>query len=137
MQTLTMGLGRLLLGGLFVIAGAGKIMRWEGTLGHIQDRGFPVTDIYGYPASQLILGAVIALEIVGGLMLITGFGAKVAAVALAVFTLVAGALFHNFWTVGDAAEYMNQFNHFMKNAAIIGGLLVVAALPSAEDRYNY
>lgn len=137
MQTLTMGLGRLLLGAFFVVSGAGKIMRWEGSLGYIQDRGFPVTDIYGYPASQLILAAVIALEIIGGLMLITGFGAKVAALALAVFTLVAGAIFHDFWTVTDAGAYMNQFNHFMKNVAIVGGLLVVAAQPSAEDRYNY
>lgn len=137
MQTLTMGLGRLLLGALFVISGAGKIMAWEGTLGHIQGRGFPVTDVYGYPASQIILAAVIALEVVGGLMLITGLGAKVAAVALAAFTIAAGVIFHDFWVVGDAAQYMNQFNHFMKNVAIAGGLLVVAAQPSAEDRYNY
>ena len=137
MQTLTMGLGRLLLGALFVIAGAGKIMGWEGTLGYIQSRGFPVTEVYGYPASQIILAAVIALEIVGGLMLITGLGAKVAAVALAAFTLVAGVIFHDFWTVADGAEYMNQFNHFMKNVAIVGGLLVLASQPTAQERYNY
>lgn len=137
MQTLTMGLGRLLLGGLFVISGAGKIMRWEGVLGSIQDRGFPVTDVYGYPASQLILGAVIALEIIGGLMLITGLGSRLAAVALAAFTIAAGVIFHDFWTVAEPAQYMNQFNHFMKNVAIVGGLLVVASVPSAEERYNY
>lgn len=136
MQTLTMGLGRLLLGALFVVSGAGKIMGWQGALGYIQDRGFPTTDFYGYPASQIILAAVIALEIVGGLMLITGFGAKVAAVALAAFTIAAGVIFHDFWAV-DAAQYMNQFNHFMKNLAVAGGLLVVASQPSAEDRYNY
>lgn len=136
MQTLTMGLGRLLLGALFVVAGANKIMGWEGALGYIQGRGFPVTDFYGYPASQIILAAVIALEIVGGLMLITGLGAKVAAVALAAFTIAAGVIFHDFWAV-DAAQYMNQFNHFMKNLAVAGGLLVLASQPSGEDRYNY
>lgn len=137
MQTLALGLGRLLLGALFVVSGANKYMGWEATLGHIQNRGFPVTDIYGYPASQLILGAVIALEVIGGLMLITGFGAKVAAVALAVFTIAAGAVFHDFWAVSDPAQYMNQFNHFMKNVAIVGGLLVLASQPAAEDRYSY
>jgi putative oxidoreductase len=135
MQTLTMGLGRLLLGALFLVAGAHKFMGWEGTLVRLQDRGFPVTDIYGYPASQLILGAVIALEVIGALMLITGVGGRIAAVALAAFTLASGVIFHDFWAA-EPAQYMNQFNHFLKNVAIIGGLLVVAAQPSAEDRYH-
>ena len=69
-------------------------------------------------------------------MLITGLGAKVAAVALAAFTIAAGVIFHDFWAV-DAAQYMNQFNHFMKNLAVAGGLLVLASQPSGEDRYNY
>lgn len=137
MQTLTLGLGRLLLGALFVVSGANKVMAWEGTLGYIQGRGFPVTEVYGYPASQLLLGAVIALEIIGGLMVISGFGAKIAAVALALFTIAAGVLFHDFWMVADAAQQTNQFNHFMKNLAVAGGLLVVAAQPTAEERYNY
>lgn len=135
MQTLTMGLGRLLLGALFLVAGANKFMGWEGTLGLIQNRGFPVTDIYGYSASQLILGAVIALEVIGALMLITGVGGRIAAVALAAFTLASGVIFHDFWAA-EPARYMNEFNHFLKNVAIVGGLLVVAAQPSAEDRYH-
>ena len=56
-------------------------------------------------------------------MLITGLGAKVAAVALAAFTIAAGVIFHDFWAA-DATQYMNQFNHFMKNLAVVGGLLV-------------
>jgi putative oxidoreductase len=34
---------------------------------------------------------------------------------------------HRFWEF-DAAQYNNQLNHFLKNAAIIGGLLYVAML---------
>lgn len=129
-------LGRLLLGALFVVSGAGKIMGWEGTLGLMQGKGIPAIDIAGYPLVQIVLAATIALEIVGGLMLITGLGAKPAAVALAAFTLAAGVLFHNFWAV-DAAQYMNQFNHFMKNLAIIGGLLVVAGQPRPIVRTSF
>lgn len=129
-------LGRLLLGALFVVSGAGKIMGWEGTLGLMQGKGIPAIDIAGYPLVQIVLAATIALEIVGGLMLITGLGAKPAAVALAAFTLAAGVLFHNFWAV-DAAQYMNQFNHFMKNLAIIGGLLVVAGQPRPIMRTSF
>lgn len=35
-------------------------------------------------------------------------------------------MFHNFWAV-EAAQYQNQFNHFMKNVGIIGGMLYVMA----------
>ena len=39
----------------------------------------------------------------------------------------------------DAAQYGNQLNHFLKNVAIIGGLLYVAALgagsASVDGRY--
>jgi putative oxidoreductase len=50
-----------------------------------------------------------------------GFQTRVAAVALAVFTLATAVLFHNH--LGD----QNTFVHFMKNLAITGGLLQVAA----------
>jgi putative oxidoreductase len=38
-------------------------------------------------------------------------------------------IFHNFWAV-DPAQYQNQFNHFMKNLAIIGALVYVMAAGS-------
>jgi putative oxidoreductase len=40
--------------------------------------------------------------------------------------LIAAFAAHRFWTF-DAAQYANQMNHFMKNMAIIGGLLFIAA----------
>jgi putative oxidoreductase len=66
-------------------------------------------------------------------MLITGIGSRFAALALAAFTIVAGVLFHDFWTVADAAQYGNQLNHFLKNVAIVGGLLIVATQPSRDE----
>jgi putative oxidoreductase len=43
------------------------------------------------------------------------------------FVAIATAMAHRFWEF-DAAQYNNQLNHFLKNAAIIGGLLYVAML---------
>jgi putative oxidoreductase len=45
--------------------------------------------------------------------------------ALAAFTLVATALGHRFWEA-DPAFFFNQMTHFLKNLAVIGGLLVLA-----------
>lgn len=137
MGSTVVGLGRLLIGALFIISGARKVMGWQGTLGAIQSIGLPSMDVAGYPLVDIVLAAVIALEIGGGLMLVTGIGARPAALALAAFTLAAGVLFHNFWTIADAAQYTNQFNHFMKNVAIIGGLLVVAGHTASDDAARY
>jgi putative oxidoreductase len=126
-------LGRLLIGVLFVVSGARKILSWPGAIGYMQGAGFPTMEIAGYPLVQILLVATIALEILGGLMVAFGIGEKPAAVILALFTLAAAAMFHSFWTITDAAQYSNQLNHFLKNVAIAGGLLVVAARSHADD----
>ena len=53
--------------------------------------------------------------------------ASQAALVLALFTLVAKELFHNFWAMPADQAFMQQLM-FMKNIAVVGGLLVVAAL---------
>jgi putative oxidoreductase len=124
MQTTLLALGRILLASLFLVSAARKLLGWAGTLGYIQSKGLPYADI--------LLMATVALEIIGGLMLVFNVFAAPAALLLAGFCLVSGALFHDFWTV-DAAQYGNQLNHFLKNVALAGGLLVVAgASPSAR-----
>lgn len=41
------------------------------------------------------------------------------------FTAIATLMAHRFWEF-DAAQYANQMNHFLKNAAIMGGMLYIA-----------
>lgn len=110
--------GRLLLAALFLPAGIGKITGFAGTVGYIASAGLPM------PA----VAAVIALtvEIVGGLALISGFGTRIAALVLAVFTLVASVFFHNYWAVPADQQFVQQLL-FFKNIAVVGGLLVLAA----------
>ena len=134
MQFLGQAIGRFLLAFIFLFSGARKIMGYQATLGYMQSKGvFPAMDVAGYPLVEVLLMATIALEILGGLMLITGIGSRLAALALAAFTIVAGAIFHSFWTVSDAMQYANELNHFLKNVAIVGGLLIVATQPSRDD----
>jgi len=61
-----------------------------------------------------------------GLAFLLGFKARAAALILAVFTVVTGFIFHNFWAM-DAAQVMVNQIMFMKNLAIAGGFLFVAA----------
>jgi putative oxidoreductase len=87
----------------------------------------------GFPYADIVLILTIVLEIGGGLLLIVGVQARAAAFALAAFTIVAGVLFHDFWTRFGGGDFINQLNHFLKNLAIVGGLLHVAATPTSRD----
>jgi putative oxidoreductase len=110
--------GRLLLALLFLPAGLSKIAGFAGTAGYIGSVGLPLPE----------LGAAIAIivEVGGSLALIVGFGTRFAALALALFTLVATFAFHNFWAVSPDHAMMQQLM-FYKNIAVVGGLLVLAA----------
>jgi putative oxidoreductase len=111
-------LSRLLLAALFLPAGIGKITGFAGTAGYIASVGLPL------PA----LGAAVAIavEVLGGLALIVGFGTRWAALALALFTLGASFFFHNYWAMPAEQQMMQQLL-FMKNIGVTGGLLALAA----------
>ena len=110
--------GRILLAALFLPAGIGKLTGFAGTVGYIASAGLPLPQV----AAALAL----VVEIVGGIALIAGFGTRFAALALAVFTVVASVFFHNYWAV-PAEQQMIQQLMFFKNIAVVGGLLTLAA----------
>jgi putative oxidoreductase len=112
-------LGRALLASLFVFSGWGKIGAFAGTAGFIASKGMPMP--------QVLAALGIAVELGAGLLLLVGWKARWAALALAGFTIVITPIFHNFWSV-PAAQAMDDQVHFLKNIAIIGGMLMVAAL---------
>lgn len=111
-------LGRILLAALFLMSGFGKIAGFQGLIATIASKGFPMPEFFA--------GATVALELIGGALLIVGWRARWAALALAAFTLLLSFLFHNFWAMPEAEKMMQQIQ-FLKNMAIIGGLLYIAA----------
>lgn len=120
---------RTLLALIFIIAGLQKITGYEGTQAYMEFMG----------VSGALLPLVIAVELLGGLALLVGFQARVAAFLLAGFTVIAGALFHlipSFGMEGLAAQ--GEVIHFMKNLSIVGGLTMVMVFgPGAWSLDNY
>lgn len=110
--------GRLLLVALFLPAGIGKLTGFAGTVGYISSVGLPL------PSVAAALAAVV--EIGGAFALLFGFGTRIAALALAGFTLVASFFFHAYWAVPADQAFMQQLL-FFKNIAVTGGLLAFAA----------
>jgi putative oxidoreductase len=111
--------GRLLIAAMFIYAGWGKIGGFEGVSGYIASKGLPMP--------QVLAAGTIVLEIVAGVMLAVGWKARWAALALAGFTVLATLIFHAYWEY-PAEQFRTQQLFFLKNMAITGGLLLVAAL---------
>jgi putative oxidoreductase len=111
-------IGRVLLALVFLLSGIGKLRGFDGTMAYISSVGLPLAGV--------LAALALALEIVAGVALILGYRTRWAALALAAFTLVAAFLFHNFWSMPEPAQVMQQIM-FLKNLAIAGGLLMVAA----------
>ena len=110
--------GRTLLGLMFVMSGFGKIAGFAGTAGYIASRGLPLPEV--------LAALTIVVELGGGLLLLVGLFSRWAGLALAVFSVLAAFLFHNYWSA-DAASHMSQYINFWKNISIAGGMLLVAA----------
>jgi putative oxidoreductase len=108
--------GRCLLGLIFIVAGWGKIMAYSGTAGYMASKGMPLV--------PLLLPLTILLELGCGLMLVLGWHARWAALALFLFIIPTTLIFHNFWA-SPPAQVQSQMNNFLKNLAIMGGMLYV------------
>ena len=110
--------GRILLSLMFIISGWGKVAGFAGTAGYMASKGMPFPEL-------LLIGTII-VELGGGLMLLAGWQARIAALAIFLFIIPATLIFHNFWAV-DPAQAQGQMIHFMKNLTIMGGMLYVMA----------
>jgi putative oxidoreductase len=105
--------GRILLAAIFVLSGISKLGDPAGTAAYVASAGLPAPTLAAWGAGLL--------ETLGGIALIAGFRTRLFALALAGFSVVAAVLFHS------ALADQNQMIHFMKNFAIAGGLLQLAA----------
>jgi putative oxidoreductase len=103
--------GRLLLAALFLLEGWSKLRGYGPAAAYMERFSVP----------GLLLPAVILAELGGGILLVIGWQTRCAALALAIFCVVAALLFHT-----NFAD-RNQLLHFEKDLAIAGGLLVLAA----------
>jgi len=84
---------------------------------------------HGTPAAlvPLFMLAGRTIEVVGGVGLIMGVYPQIAAIALIAFLVPATLVGHGFWQAVGTPAYIPQLLNFLKNAAMTGGLLFIAA----------
>jgi putative oxidoreductase len=110
--------GRLCMAAIFLWSGLGKIGGFGGFAGGLGDQGLPVPTVAAVVA--------IVLEAGGAALVILGLLTRPAAAALALFTIAATLIAHDFWTIEGAERQMQQIQ-FMKNLGLLGGFLVLIA----------
>ncbi|HSW05634.1 DoxX family protein [Aquabacterium sp.] len=116
-------IGRSLMALIFLVAGVRKALTYAATAAYFAKLGIP--------APEIVLALTIVLEIGGAVALIIGWRLPLVAGALGLFTIAAAFLGHAFWAV-DPAQFQAQLNNFLKNVAMAGGFLVVAAAARKE-----
>jgi putative oxidoreductase len=125
-QDYLLALGRVLISGLFIWAGYGKLMNPGATMQYFAHVGVPL------PA--LAVWVAILIELVGGILFLVGFKTQWLAGLLAIWSLITGFAVHLVAGVSaaDAMVAYDNMIHFYKNLAIAGGFLFVWAYGAGQ-----
>lgn len=110
--------GRFLLSLVFLVSGFFKVAGYSQMVGFAAAKGLPLTSVS--------IACAAAIELLGGLAILTGFHTRIAAWLLLLYLIPTTLLFHNFWAL-QGMEQQDNMIHFLKNLAIMGGLLTLAA----------
>ena len=112
--------GRLLFGGVLAFMGLNHLLNVDGMAAYAGSKGVPA------PRAGVIASG--ALLVLGGLSLVLGVYPLLGAAALAAFLVVTTPTMHDFWTVDDPEARQSEMTDFLKNAALVGGALVLFAV---------
>ncbi|MFA4985908.1 MAG: DoxX family protein [Candidatus Brocadiia bacterium] len=137
MRNHTAILGRILISAIFLNSFYGKVSGFSGAKGYFANRLSEIGMNFGDSAGgmlTILLAAAAFIELAGGLSVLLGFKARMGAGSLFLFLVPTTLIFHSFWwpPAGLTPEAINGFHqmqmvNFMKNVAIMGGLLMIVA----------
>ncbi len=113
-------MGRVLVALVFLANGFGIIPQAQAAK-ELAEAGAPAALV---PFLMLVARTI---EVVGGFGLILGIYPRIAAVALIAFLVPATLAGHAFWQAAGTPAYIPQLLNFLKNVAMTGGLLFIAA----------
>ena len=137
-------LGRICLGGLFIVDGINYLFDWNGMVQNLQNglcqwaeraASFPQAMSIAealLPISPTLVTISLILVLLGGLLLFFGIKPRFGAFLLILFLVPVTIIFHSFWLMGPKEKAFETVL-FMKNLAILGGLLTVLAFGNGSS----
>jgi putative oxidoreductase len=124
-QNAALFVARLCLASLFLFSGGEKLASLSGAIRWAASHGVPVAGL-SMPLAALF-------EVAAGLMLVTGWRAREAAAALALWVIVLGPLFHQFWNAPPEL-WQVSVDDFFHHLVMFGGLVYVAVFGPGQWR---
>ena len=116
-------LGRIFISFLFLVEAVRKFLDPDMSMMYMSDHGVP--EFLFYPS--------LVFELILPLFLIAGYYTKIVASLLALFVFAVTLIFHTHHIMGDGM----QLTIFLKNIAIIGGLLVIISNKPQICSFDY
>ena len=113
------GGGRVLLGLYFLVPGIAKFADWE--------RHVTLMETHEMEMIPLQLAVAGVVQVIGGLCLILNKQVVVCALGFATMILLINVNLHDFWNIYEGISAERETQNFVKNLAILAGLLVLAA----------
>lgn len=138
-QIIVATLGRICLSAIFILSSVQKFLNWHETeqavITKINDllhllqgqEGLHGLVSAALPWSKELLVCAAAFELVGGLLVFSGYRVRFGAALLILFIIPTTFLFHHYWLL-QGGDREIQMIMFLKNLSILGGLLVVLGM---------
>jgi putative oxidoreductase len=119
-------IGRIFLSAIFIFEAVDTLL--------YEDKTRQTMSLYGLDWNQeLLINGAVALLVLGGLMVLFGYRTRLGVALLLLYWAPVTFLVHDFWNF-PKEELRMQSILFMKNIAIIGGLLMLAG--KGSGRYS-
>lgn len=114
-------LGRVLLGGYFIMSGYNHFKNLGMLTGYAKSKGVPM------PREAVLLTGL--MMVLGGSGILLWVYLKFSILLLVVFLVVTTFTMHQYWKVTDSTQKMGEMANFNKNMALLGALLLLFAIP--------
>jgi putative oxidoreductase len=126
-------IGRLVFGGFFLYNGIHHLKERKSLAQYAESKNVPL-------AEAAVAATGIAL-IAGGTSILLGVKPKLGTAAIAGFLAGVSPVMHNFWSVQDPQQRLNEMTNFSKNMALLGSALALmgvdepwpASVPISRD----
>ncbi|GAB5415267.1 MAG: DoxX family protein [Congregibacter sp.] len=119
-------IGRTMLGLYFFVFAIQKMFNWSDIAGYMA--------AFEVPLIPVLLPMTVAIQLGAGFCLIVGYRAHLSSFLLAGLTLVISLYMHDFWTMEQGTQRAHEMQNFIKNLAIMAGLMYVSGTCSTEAR---
>lgn len=113
-------LGRLVIAWFFLSEAWWRILNWEGTV--------TLLHMKHVSGAAPVLALAIVLMVLGGLSLLFGYQTRIGALVLFGVTIVTSVALHDYWKIGNAVDRGADYDLFIRNMAIAGGLLLIVGM---------